>query len=211
MPAGDYNWVRLMVSAEQDVVMYSYLTDDNGAQTEIYVPSGSQRGLQLVSGFTVMAGTTTDFTIDFDLRKSLTNPNGQDGIKLNPALRLIDNAQYGTITGTIDGNLITETCADASINDGAVYAFTGTDATLADTSGAETDPLTTALVSYDTETAAYTYELGFMPVGDYTLAYTCQNAEDAPEAVDEIMFNGSANVTMVSGETATQDFIAQPD
>ena len=67
MPAGDYNWVRLMVSAEQDGVMDSYLTDDNGAQTEIYVPSGSQRGLQLVSGFTVMAGTTTDFTIDFDL------------------------------------------------------------------------------------------------------------------------------------------------
>ena len=211
VPAGDYNWVRLMVSAEQDGVMDSYLTDDNGAQTEIYVPSGSQRGLQLVSGFTVMAGTTTDFTIDFDLRKSLTNPNGQDGIKLNPALRLIDNAQYGTITGTIDGNLITETCADASINDGAVYAFTGTDATLADTSGAETDPLTTALVSYDTGAAAYTYELGFMPVGDYTLAYTCQNAEDDPEAVDEIMFNGSANVTVVSGETETQDFVAQPD
>ena len=84
------------------------------------VPSGSQTGLKLVRGFTLLAGGSADFTIDFDLRKSVVDPKGGQGMHLKPALRLIDNAQSGTITGTVAGELIASACADASLDAGAL-------------------------------------------------------------------------------------------
>lgn len=211
VPAGEYNWMRLMVNASNDGTLDSYLENTDGSTVELYVPSGSQTGLKLVSGFTVLAGGSADFTIDFDLRKSLTDPTGQTAIKLKPALRVIDNAEYGTITGTIAGEMIAAQCADASLDDGAVYVFSGADVTPADVSGAESDPLTTALVSYDAESGAYSYELGFMPVDSYTLSYTCDTASDDPEAVDELSFTGTASVVVTAGATTTYDFaVAAP-
>ena len=52
-----------------NVVGDSYVRlETGGEECEMRVPSGDQTGLKLVRGFTVGAGTITDFTIDFDLR-----------------------------------------------------------------------------------------------------------------------------------------------
>ncbi len=207
LAAGRYEWIRLHVNAEQDDVLDSYIETETGTQLELRVPSGSQAGLKLVRGFTVLAGGTADFTVDFDLRKSIVAPPAASGksILLKPVLRLIDNVSAGSISGTVDGNIIAEACTDPSADLGAVYAFTGAGITPADVSGAETDPLTTSLVRYEGD--AYSYELGFLAAGNYTLAYTCDAAIDDPEAVDQLTFVGTATVAVEEGTETTFDVV----
>ena len=100
--AGEYEWMRLKVDADPNVAGDSYLQlEASGAACELRIPSGDQTGLKLIRGFTIGAGTTTDFTIDFDLRKSLVAPPGQTTIVdtcgnqaylLKPVLRAKSNA-----------------------------------------------------------------------------------------------------------------------
>jgi len=109
VPVGSYNWIRLAVNAEFDNVYDSYAIVPQG-QDELRVPGGSQSGLKLVSGFTVTQNQSTNIVIDWDLRKALTDPAGQPGPHLRPALRLTNMAAYGTLTGTV---------AEALVNDGS--------------------------------------------------------------------------------------------
>ena len=110
VPAGEYTWMRLKVLADPDVAGDSYIMID-GAECELRIPSGEERGLQMIRGFTVGVGTTTDFTVDFNLRHSVLKPPGQttevpvcDGqaYQLKPVLRVVDNLEVGTITGTVE-------------------------------------------------------------------------------------------------------------
>lgn len=206
VPAGDYEWIRLHVNAEQDGVMDSYAETKLGTQLELWIPSGSQTGLKLVRGFTVAAGGAVDFTVDFDLRKSIvsTSDVSDQSLKFKPVLRLVDNLHAGSISGTVDAMLITEACADPASEFGAMYVFSGMDAVPADVSGAATDPITTAKVGYDGE--AYIYEVGFLQAGTYTLAYTCDAAVDDPEAVDTLNFAASANAEVTEGSETFLDF-----
>ena len=200
--AGEYQWIRLDVAAEQDNVMDSYIMMNDGTQLELFIPSGSETGLKLVSGFTVPAGGNADFTIDFDLRKSITNPRGAASAILRPALRIVDNTVVGSIAGTVDSNLISA-CANESVDNGAVYVYEGADAETTDVQGLETDPLTTALVADN-----YDYEVGFLPAGSYTLAYTCDTGLDDPAAADALNFAGTANAEVTANAETTLNLIA---
>lgn len=206
VPAGEYEWIRLHVNAEHDNILDSFIELGDGSQLELRVPSGSQTGLKLVRGFTLAADGHADFTIDFDLRKSVTNPPGLSGALLKPALRLIDNLEVGSIAGSVDANLIAQQCADAGISAGAVYVYAGSGVVPTDMSGNESDPVTSALVNYG-EAAEYRYEIGFLVEGDYTLAYTCGSFDDDPEQVDELMFVGAVDVTVVADQQTVQDFV----
>lgn len=204
VPAGAYQWIRLHVSAEQDNIMDSYLELVDGTQQELRIPSGAETGLKLVSGFTVPAGGAADFTVDFDLRKSVTSPPGLSGAILKPALRLVDNVQVGSVIGTVSADMINAVCADPNVDDGSVYVYAGADVTPVDIQGTETDPVITALVNVvDGE---YSYEVGFLVEGDYTLAYTCAAAGDDPAAVDTIAFEASATVPVLAGVPTGYDF-----
>lgn len=202
--AGRYEWIRLHVNAVQDNVMDSYIEFDDGTQLELNIPSGAQTGLKLVSGFTVPAGGSTDFTIDFDLRKSITNPPGVSAAILKPALRLVDNTRVGSITGTIATDLINSACADPAINTGAVYVYAGSDVTPVDMQGTEDDPIASALVHF--AEGEYSYEVGFLLEGDYTVAYTCDALNDDPTTADDIVFEHSANVPVLAGLPSGYDF-----
>ena len=52
----------------------------------------------------------------------------------------------------------------------------------------------------------YRYEVGFVSEGDYTLAYTCGAVDDDPEAVDELVFFGTANATVEADTTTEVNF-----
>ena len=54
--AGEYDWMRLEVIAEQNRNDGSYILFESGEQYPLYVPSGSQSGLKLNRPFTVAAG-----------------------------------------------------------------------------------------------------------------------------------------------------------
>ena len=207
LEAGEYQWIRLKVSAELDGTLDSFIELDDGSTEELYIPSGSQRGLQINHRFVVSANSNTNFTIDFDLRKSVTNPPGLDGVILKPTLRLVNNLEVGSLTGTVDSNIVSAQCADSNGNDGAVYVFEGSDTTPTDLQGEASDPISSASVELSEGT--YSYTAGFLEAGNYTIAYTCGNAEDDPEAADELVFVGTANVTVVANQATEHNFVSE--
>lgn len=237
LPAGEYEWLRLKVNVDPDV-RDSYVTMADG-DCEMRIPSGNETGLKLIRGFTVGVGTVTDFTLDFDLRKSLIEPPGQasdsttcDGrvFQLKPVVRMVDSLQVGAIGGAIDPSLLsTDACMNSPVKPGNVYLFgpvaAGTDpATVVpdDVDGSATDgadPLASAMVS-DVD---YSYTIGFVPPGKYVVAYTCDadsplvDADDTgvppPPAVDEAVSFTPATGTVVdvtANQIVTVDFAAPP-
>lgn len=202
VPAGNYEWIRLKVNAGR-TASDSYVDLDDGSRHALFIPSGNQSGLKLIRGFTVGAGSTTDFTIDFDLRRSVVRPPGQDGeFVLKPVLRLVDSLQVGTLTGIVAPTLVTADCTPA------VYVFNGSDIT-PDDLGGTTEPFVTARVVQSETTGAYEYRIGFMPVGAYTVSLTCDADLDDVETNDTIEFVKSANATVTVGQTTTASFDQQ--
>jgi len=216
VPAGEYEWMRLKVNAEPNVVDSYIVLEVGGGQCELRIPSGAETGLKMIRGFTVAAGAVTDFTIDFDLRKSIVQPPGQqtgemtcDGqaYLLKPVLRVVDNLQVGMINGVVDLGLVTDACVTDPTKAGKVYLFgpyAETDAVPVgvpddvdgDPEGEVVedgrDPLASAIV--DPATRAYAF--GFVEAGKkYVLAYTCDedasdvdaDATDTPAGADEVV------------------------
>lgn len=201
--AGDYAWMRLELGNGNTIVI-------DGGVYDLTTPSA--RGVQ-TSGFTVPAGGEISLTIDFDVRKSIVNPqNDPNSYKLKPVIRLVDNAQVGTITGTVSGELISQECSaeNAGSTDsynGSVYIHEGFDA-IPDDIGSDGEPLVAVPVKYLTD--QYEFTASFIPEGNYTVSYTCgedkiETAEGTP-ADDELTFAGAQNVQVTQGETVTANF-----
>jgi hypothetical protein len=175
IPAGQYEWVRLMVDTNPGVM---YVMDSTG-QHNLTIPSGAETGLKLIQGYTMPVGGVANFTVDFVLSKSLMAPPGQaPDYKLKPVLRLVDNAQVGTIAGVF--NTTPSNCGN---NAPVVYVYQGANVTpddiylppdgTSDVDAAGTaEPLTTATAALN-PSSLYAYSVAFLPVGTYTVAYTC--------------------------------------
>jgi hypothetical protein len=175
LPAGRYEWIRLVVDNVPNV-RDSYVMA-NDAECELTVPSGAESGLKMNRGFTLPADGSVALTVDFDLRKSLHAPPGQrsmmekctQGYLLRPTLRLVQDSTVGAIAGTVDVSRRPEGCARM------VYVFEGDPATTFpdDYDNQDEEPVVMARVS-----DAGTYYASFLTAGTYTVAYTC-SAEDA--------------------------------
>lgn len=212
VPAGPYNWIRLGVNAEFDNVFDSYAILDDGSQVELRVPSGSQNGLKLVSGFTVTANQSTNIVLDWDLRKALSDPQGQPGLHLRPALRVTDMAVFGTLTGQVDPALVTaDTCTNGELNDtgNAVYLYDGEVLDPSDIQGVASDPIVTANVAQNL-TGDYVFEISYLSIGTYTVAFTCQAAGDDPEAPDVIDFGAVVTDVTIADGVSTHVELAAP-
>ncbi len=207
VPAGRYEWMRLAVNTQR-TTLDSYLQRTDGTQWPLFVPSGSQSGLKLVSGFTVPTGGSAAFTIDFDLRKSVVAPAAAGSpYLLKPALRVVDDAQAGTITGTVGATYLGDaSCpfpANPALNTNLVYVFEGT-AVPDDIDSQLVEPLTTARVV--NRGADHAYTAAFIAPGTYTLAFTCQGALDDPQDNDTVVFLGTRTVTVTAGATTASNF-----
>lgn len=204
LPAGDYQWIRLSV-VEADTYI-----EVEGQQYPLEIPSSAQTGLKLNQGFTLAAGGISQFTVDFDLRKSV-HQEGTGDYKLRPTLRLVDDLEVGVISGTVNAELINDLeCANGDNNDlgNVVYVYSGQDATPLDVAGLETDPLVSANVNYNTELDVYEYTIAFVAAGDYTAAFTCDASLDDPLIDDSlsVSFTEPVNVTVVAAEETVVDF-----
>jgi len=182
IPAGEYGQIRLMVVADGDP-SNSYIMLSDGTMHGLQVPSGSESGYKLVSGFTVPSGGVVDYTIDFDLRKDLTCPTGQAPVcTLKPADRLVDNTTVGNIQGVVSNTLIPNGCTPG------VYLYSGTVIAPEDmnSSAPSSDtnlPLSSKAPVADSQPPYY-YQFTFLPPGSYTVAFTCQAAADDPDKAD---------------------------
>jgi len=195
LPAGHYEWVRLLVTAERNTVD-SYI-NRNGMQCSLWIPSGNETGLKIVSGITVTANGVSDYTLDFDVRKSITNPPGLadtatdmdacvEEYVLKPAIRIVDSTEVGHIAGTIDESLL---AADARCDDtsgryenAVAYVFEDAmDYVADDLDDDDGDAITSATVAWDDVLMAYSYEVGYLLApATYHVAVTCTADMDDP-------------------------------
>lgn len=217
--AGQYNWIRLYVSGG---FPDSYVVTNEGGSVDLFIPgqqgipSDDSRFLQLVSGFVVPAGGNADFTLDVDLRRALTKPNGSDHYLLRPALRITDNTETGSLSGNVDAALLADAnCTNdlASDTGNAVYLFSNSAAVTGDVyideNGlpiGDTHPLTTANVTLDIDSGLYVYSIGFVPTGDYTVALTCQALDDMPDQDDDIVFLQTQNAAVIAEQNTEVNF-----
>jgi hypothetical protein len=200
LPAGSYAWIRLKVDESQ-----SSITLSDGSVHPLTIPSGSQTGLKLVRGFGVAAGSVTDFTVDFDLRKSVVLD--ANGYKLKPALRIIDTLAVGSIAGSADNTLVLGGLAISALACmPAAYIYAGGGVTPVDinTSG-QMQPVATATLALNTTTGKYDYSADFLAAGTYTVALTCAGLDD-PALTDALQFSAAKDATVTAGSTATVDF-----
>jgi Domain of unknown function (DUF4382) len=210
LPAGDYEWIRLIVD-NQAGVRDSYLTLQTGEECELRVPSGAESGLKLNRGFTLPADGSAALTIDFDLRKSIHAPPGQQsatsectqGYLLRPTLRVVDDANVGAIAGAVDSTLITPECL------AKVYIFSGANVVVDDledvTVTNDQDALLVAGVGMDEGDTEYRYHAAFLPPGPYTVAFTCSN--DSATTDDALTFLPALNTTVTANLISTVDFV----
>lgn len=205
IPAGNYSQIRLMVVADGDPGN-SYITLSDGTMHGLQVPSGSETGYKLVSGFAVPSSGVVDYTIDFDLRKDLTCPAGQSPVCfLKPADRLIDNTAVGNIQGVVSNTLVPNGCSPG------VYLYSGTVTAPKDmnSSGPSTDtslPISSKVPVANSQPPYY-YQFTFLAPGTYTVAFTCQAAADDPDKADSAVTFSPVNtgVSVTANMTTTVD------
>ena len=201
--SGRYNWIRLDV-----VESLSYVMDSAGQQ-DLRCPSCEQSGLKLNQGIVVPAGGEADFMVDIELAKSLNKrPNGEYTIR--PTLRLIDQSQSGSITGSVDAGLIPETISEEDTGC-KVYVYEGHDIT-PDDYHATDNVLTSTKVLYDGD--AYTYVAAYLATDTdptpYTVALTCD--ADDPEVDEDLIFTDGEtdgtgqNADAYTDQTTVVDF-----
>ena len=207
--AGDYGQIRLMVEADGNP-SNSYITLSDGTVHGLQVPSGSETGLKLVSGFTVPSSGVVDYTIDFDLRKAVTCPSGQaPACILKPAERLVDNTTVGNIQGQVSATLVAN---NAGCTPG-VYLYSGTVTAPEDMNSAapatDTNQPLASKVPVATSQPPYYYQFTFLQPGSYTVAFTCEAAMDNPDQADTaVKFTLTpvkTGITVVAKQTTTVD------
>lgn len=200
LSAGDYQWIRLMVD-----MSHSTITLSDGSVHPLTIPSGDQTGLKLVSGFTLAAGGVSNFTIDFDLRQAVTLAAGTYILK--PALRLMDDLQVGSISGSVAATLaIGGVAISDPLCSPAAYIYAGSNVTPVDINPTSTvRPVTTASLTLNSGTGSYDYTAAFLATGTYTVALTCA-AKDNPATVDALSFSVTKDATVSANSTTTVAF-----
>ena len=228
VPPGDYRWLRIFVDGGMP---NSSVVPELGNETDLFIPgqqngnpNGNPRFLQLNTGFTVAAGSRSDFTIDFVLRKGLTKPANADYYLLRPAMRLVNNIEVGTIAGSVAETVINDPNCSPLEGNGSVYLYDGdlnaaeqTPDDYYDPQGDGTDdgaaarPLASAEVLQN-DSGEYRFTIGFVAQTDagYSVAYTCEPDNDAPESDDDIAFTEVIAVDVVAGETSNVSFTEPP-
>ena len=212
VPAGQYDWIRLMLSVAADRTVANSYIEINGAQYPLIIPSGAQTGLKLVQGFTMTANQVADFTIDFMLQQSITAPPGQasGGVQnymLRPALRLIDNVQAGTISGTVALSTLQSNSACLSGYTGSgplpnahVYVFSGS-VTPSGSLTAVVEPQITLSSS-----GSYSYSQPFLLAGGYTLAVGCTSTSNTGTVTVAFLPAAGMTATVTANQTTTVNF-----
>jgi hypothetical protein len=203
VPAGRYEWIRLKVQAERglgggandgdptsetcdDATENSYLVRSSSETYNLYIPSGSQRGLQLIKDIVIAANRTGDYMAEWDLGKSFNSPPGQlPDVMMKPVVKLVANNEVGTLAGQVADELIALESCDAEFAQ-SVYVFDdGVTPNPFDDPFAADDAVATGLVEQQDMgdgSMQWRYEIGFLLTGSYEVAYTCNGTDFIPLA-----------------------------
>ena len=203
VPAGEYEWIRLKVQAERglgggaddgdptsdlcdDETENSYLVRNSSELYNLFVPSGSQRGLQLIKNIIIPANRSGEYTAEWDLGKSFNGPPGLDpDVMMKPVVKLVANNEVGTLVGQVADELVAVESCDAEFAP-SVYVFDdGIEPNPLDDPLAEDDAVATGLVEQQMQedgSMPWRYSIGFLLAGNYEVAFTCNGNDFVPLA-----------------------------
>jgi len=196
VPEGDYTGLRLIVDV--DDASQSFIDFSNSVPQRLVLSDGTDE-ITINEPFTIERRKELAITLDVDLRQSVLAPtNSTDPYELDPITRLIKTEDAATISGTVASNLVPNGCSPA------VYVYEGHDVE-PDDMDAASDVFASGRVSSG-NINGFSYGIGFLPAGDYTVAFTCDAIDDDPRDNDDIVFGPPVNVTVEAGQTATVNF-----
>lgn len=220
IPEGSYNQVIINVLDEDPTL--SYVTELDGSIKSIKVPSDNLK----LGGIEITATSDTQqFTVEFNLRKSMAYKPGPDEYNLKPTgVRIVNNNDTGIVSGEIDIDAInTEISCMADTH--LVYLYPGSaldinlladifDNEIANNGAPEgaIAPFDAVTPILDVNTNNYTYEFGFVPKGEHTLAYACNTTEngDNSDVYDAITIPNPASeiieIEVEANEVTNQNF-----
>ncbi len=182
----------------------------------LVIPSGEQAGFKPKGDVTVEAGGTSRFTVEFDLRRNVVDPESPSdtAYRLKPTgLRLVNDSTVGTVSGVVAATIFPTDCAPT---DAKVYLYDRTGAVgpfVADDMhpGNEAFVTSVSVEQVLAPEAGYRYLIGFVPAGTYAVALTC-DTEDDPDADEEpfVFLTAADGVQVTAGGDATQDLPPAP-
>ncbi len=214
-------YTSILLTLLEDDLNFSYVEEVDGTLKVINGPAG---GLAL-PGMLLSSGAE-GFTVEFGLAQSLQYQDSADTYLLAAdGIRVIDTADAASVSGRIDSGLFDlETPCDEKADPESgnrVYLYEGAslgESQLADiyTSGntntlpdGTVAPFAVATLVENTLTGSWEYAFGYLPAGDYTLAFTCDAADDDPVDYDAIVIPlpaaQSYQINLSTGERATCD------
>lgn len=200
IPAGHYQWIRMMVDMSQ-----SSITLADGSVHPLVNTSGDPTGVKLVRGFTIAKDQQANLSIDFDLRRSITLVSGT--YDFNPAMRFVDDDTAGAIEGFVPA---TSSIGGVSIADPtcspAAYIYSGLNVTPVDINPSSAiQPYQTADVFFDQVSGKFHYGSDYIPPGNYTVALVCAAGDD-PSAADTLSFAAPQNAAVTEDNLTEVDF-----
>ena len=213
VPAGNYDWIRLLLNVSSNGTVANSYIEINGAQYPLVIPSGAQTGLKLVQDFTMTANQVANFTVDFMLQQSITAPPGltsgggtQDYL-LKPALRLINNVQAGTISGTVALSTLQSNSAclagysgSGPLPNAQVDIFSGTV-----TPSSSLTPVVEPEIALSSS-GSYGYDQPFLLAGAYTVAVACSSTSSAGTSTVTFIPAAGTAATVTANQTTTVNF-----
>ncbi len=192
LEVGTYQNIRLEI--DDDSTDDSYVLEAGDLERhELKVPSNELK----LGGFEVEGDGPQTFIIEFDLTRAMTHnpgPPGPDRYILKPrGVRVVDVEAAALVRGEATSGLLDDCDDEDTDHANRVYVYEG-HGLLADDLGDAFDPdvdgsapeTTVAPFAADTLDEGGLYEIGFIPAGDYTLAFSCNAAPDDAELLDGI-------------------------
>ncbi|GAM74408.1 hypothetical protein JCM19241_5604 [Vibrio ishigakensis] len=68
-------------------------------------------------------------------------------------------------------------------------------------------PTTSANVIFDQDTNTYSYEVGFLGAGIYSLGYSCNADDDVENSLEDfLIYQAQQNISVVKSETTEANF-----
>ncbi|MCB1842478.1 MAG: DUF4382 domain-containing protein [Halioglobus sp.] len=196
LAAGEYSSIEItVVNGTQDNVNTSYVQQRDGERVPLSVA-----GSVLQLGGIRVPGGSSGFTVEFDLARALVARSadyrlGTEGI------RIVSDADSARLRGTVDSTLLDSVApCDAKTDPergNRLYLYRGADVVtenLADVfrsdggapENAEQPYAVAAVLPPSGIDNALRYEFGFLPPGDYRLAFACDTGDDDPVDWDDL-------------------------
>lgn len=200
---------------------------DNDTRKPLKTPSNKLK----LGELSVSGDPQQTYTIEFNLRSSLTSTAGGSAFNLKPhGIRIVNSTEVGTLQGSVDANLLSagDGCETAFLenteHEKVVYLYQGESVTGAvfvdefDPGEAKNPrpdnvikPYSSDTLSFEAATNSYVYNFSHLPIGKYTVAFSCSAVGDSANEYDGITIANPTSqihsVIIEKGTDTVQNFI----